>query len=140
MKRSARRAYPRAAVTLLALILPAGCDTTSVYFTRVGAVSPARPPDCPLRFEALTPQQAFAAGEHEVGSGCAAGYYDLSQTKDAVTPRACALGADMVVVDGTCSTTTDFDRVAGGGSTDGLRLMLLRKGRRPADGARWTYR
>ena len=124
MKSFSRGARLRLVVTLLALLV--GCDTTSVSFTRVGATFPARAPSCHLRFATLTPQQAFAAGEHEIASGCAAGYYELAQTKDAVGPRACALGADMVIVEGTCSSTTEFDQVAGDGSTDGLRLMLLR--------------
>jgi hypothetical protein len=154
----------------------AACGT--VRFVRVGAIAPERPTDCPLRFEHLTPQQAIAGGEREVGSGCAAGYGEAHPDpadagpppprssvsfpqadpdsspipfpdgdadwppqpranapsartlvgdftpamKEDVTPLACALGGDLVVITGTCAEPSgDY------GATPGIQLMVLTK-------------
>lgn len=100
---------------------------TTLRFARLGTVLPPRPEGCQVRFEHLAPQQAFALGEQEVATACAAGYSndtdhrnanDFSEgMKEDVAPRACELGGDMVIITGLCGGE--------GGSPYGLSLMVL---------------
>ncbi len=127
------RASPSGFSAFLCLGLLTACGT--VRFARVGAVADARPNDCPVRFEHLTPQDAMAQGEREVGSGCAAGYSLAGQTgptddytddmKADVQPRACALGGDLVIITGTC--VSDSFNNPSGNALPGVMLMVLTK-------------
>jgi len=116
----------RTTPTLVILAALTGC--TVVRFARVGSPSAAKPPGCPIRFEAMTPQEAFAHGEREVGSGCVAhmagaqDWADFQESeKDQVRQAACGLGGDMVVVTGTCTEGGGPD----GSPMPGLAVMVL---------------
>ena len=108
----------------------------SFRIVRTGEKLPPRPPDCDVRFEHLSYEQALEQGERELGSGCAAGY-DGSEAgeftpdlKEAVRPRACALGGDLVIIVGTCTSDPGLNDVI----LPGITLMVLAKGP-PAAGA-----
>ncbi len=107
------RIRPRKAWAAGALAL-AGCMQVTV--TGSGRHAPAKPPDCAVRFLEQRPEiPSEDLGELRLEAGANA----PGRALDAMRERACALGADAVVV------TQGFERIGDSAVMQGIAIRFL---------------